>query len=250
MRKNIITSAIRKALDNFGYEVSRTRDQYAIQQSLLVGQPVRTIFDVGANIGDTVAAYRRTFPDAVLHAFEPVPACMDALAGRFASDGHVKLHQKGVGAVEETSKIFLSGGKSTHSMLGRPVDGKSYHREDSPIVGELDISVITVDGFVERQGIDHVDVLKIDVEGAEDKVLAGAVQLLKDQKASLLCMEVMFVTHYQGQELFHQLVARLDAFGYSVFDIPHFRRAKNGQLRWGDVIFVNEEIRKTQVDAS
>lgn len=48
--------------------------------------------------------------------------------------------------------------------------------------------------------------------------------------------------------MFHQLWGFLEPFGFSVFDLYDLQRARNGQLRYGDVLFVSEEVRAKCLD--
>ncbi len=92
MGQRRIRDAISAAFDALGYQVRRKQparwgdDAYRDQQRLLEGSPVKLVFDVGANVGDTVHQYRTLFPAATIHAFEPFPDVHRRLADRFAAD--------------------------------------------------------------------------------------------------------------------------------------------------------------------
>src|SRR5262245_5023655 len=55
-------------------------DAYAIQSTLFARSKVNTIFDIGANIGQTTAVYSRLFPKATIYSFEPFPMAFEELA--------------------------------------------------------------------------------------------------------------------------------------------------------------------------
>jgi hypothetical protein len=70
-----------------------------------------------------------------------------------------------------------------------------------------------LDDYLERQGITHVDFIKMDVEGAELEVLRGATSLLSRKPRPVWMMEVSDI--------------RTEAFGYSAKDIVEFLRERD-----------------------
>ena len=78
--------------------------------------------------------------------------------------------------------------------------------------------------------------------------LLGAEKLLEKEVVSLIYTEIMFVPHYEGGALFHEISSFLSGFEYSLFDIYKLFRAKNGQLRYGDALFVSSNIRSNVID--
>jgi hypothetical protein len=83
----------------------------------------------------------------------------------------------------------------------------------------------------------------MDVEGCELKVLRGLSRKLRGGCIRLIYAEVMFVPHYEGGCLFHEVSDFLCQSGYSLFDLYDLKRAGNGQLRWGNAIFLSPEMR-------
>lgn len=242
--------AAARAVKRRGFAITRVRDPFAAQAALLRGREVRTVFDLGANRGETVARYRTLFPCATVFAFEPFSACVRSLEERFGGDPAVQLVQKAVAEAEGGATLFVSGGPSTHSLLPRPASGAQYHPERAALRGEEEVATTTLHAFCAERGIETIDVLKIDVEGAELRVLRGAKDLLARKAVSLLLLETMFVEHYAGQALYHELAGFLHDHGYSLFDLYDLRRsAQNGQLRWGNALFVSPELRESVLDA-
>jgi FkbM family methyltransferase len=220
--------AVNAGLGHLGYRIAATRDPMAIQASLLRGRTVSSILDVGANVGQMIAPYRRRFPEATIHAFEPHPGCFDRLRARFGEDPRLRLVQMAMGEAEGTSHFLVSDRPTRHSLLA-PVRGG--------IQEEIEVQVTTLDAYLARTGIPHVDLLKVDVEGGELAVLRGARAALSDRRISGIFMEAMFIPHYEGQALFHELASHLAGFGFRVVDITDLRYTAEGQLRWGNVIF-------------
>jgi hypothetical protein len=53
----------------------------------------------------------------------------------------------------------------------------------------------------------------------------------------------MFVSHYEGGCMFHELTTFLEQYSYTLFNLYNLKRAKNGQLRWGNAIFLSPQVR-------
>ena len=58
--------------------------------------------------------------------------------------------------------------------------------------------IITLDDYAEKKNIDTIDILKIDTQGYEDKVLEGANQLLKKNKIKIIQLELIFSEIYEN----------------------------------------------------
>jgi hypothetical protein len=106
----------------------------------------------------------------------------------------------------------------------------------------------TLDAFAGSASLDHIDILKIDVQGGERAVLLGADRLLSQRKIDVLFLEAFFVPHYQGASLYHELAGLLQGYGYTLYNIYDMVRAANGQLRFADALFVSKEFRSSVVD--
>src|SRR6185369_426870 len=87
----------------------------------------------------------------------------------FNDAGGMVINAVAVGAESGTLPFFpVRDGNTGASSLAAGVDGGE----------EIRVPVVTLDGYVERKGIERVDLLKVDVEGAELLVFRGAHRLL------------------------------------------------------------------------
>lgn len=134
----------------------------------LVG-PTSTVFDVGANIGDwTAMAVAR---GARVHSFEISPPTARHLADRFQAHPSVSVNDIGLadrdGAIELLH--YPDEPRLSTTVPGYPHGGRIERREATVRRG---------DDYATEAGVDHIDLLKIDVEGAEPAVLRGFSHLL------------------------------------------------------------------------
>ena len=215
---------------------------FEIQKRLLGQKNELIIFDVGAYIGDIAVTYKKMFPQSTIHCFEPFPDSFQKL-NNLCRDESIKAHQIAFSNKKGKTTFHTNVDLSCNSLLP-PTEGEfKCYSAKSIKDGEIQVDTDTIDNFCVDAGISGIDILKLDVEGAEVKVLEGASKMLSHQVIKLIYSEVMFIPHYTGGCLFHELAAFLDKYGYTLLNFYHLRSAKNGQLRWGNAIFLSPEIR-------
>ncbi len=220
-------------------------------QRQLIGNSAKTcasIFDVGAHKGQTAGRYRAKFPAADIYCFEPFPASIAELQKRHSDDRKIHLVPKAVGYQPGTATFYVNAFDATNSLLRRPTSDRRYYPKSAGPKEAIEVDVVDLAGFVRTNNISTIDVLKLDIQGGELDALRGAEPLFEAGSISVVYTEIMFVPHYEGAPLFHEVWSFLSNFGYSLFDIYDLHRATNGQLRYGDAIFVSESVRNSVID--
>jgi len=131
--------------------------QYNI--SRITSNNVKTIVDLGSNIGFSVLHFKAKFPDAHVIAVEPEKHNYDQLLKNVKGYNNVDCLQNAIWYSQKNLGIFDSG-------LGeygfRVVDG------NQKLVGSVD--AITMDDIITRYNLQTIDILKIDIEGAEKEL--------------------------------------------------------------------------------
>jgi FkbM family methyltransferase len=148
--------------------------------------------DVGANIGAFTALMARgAAPSGHVHAFEPLASNRRRLRRNLELNGlcNVTLHETAIADVIGTSELltFGPGYESWASVARSKISLDSGTLEP---VERVPIATTTLDEFCAAEEIDRVSVLKIDVEGAEGRVLTGARDLLAAHRIELLLLEL------------------------------------------------------------
>ena len=167
--------------------------------------------DVGAYFGWYSLVVASEKAGATVHAFEPVPASGARLEEnrRLNVIGNVTLHRAAVGAEEGTAEIELppaSNGGSAHL---------SSASGDAP---REKVRVTTLDSVVEEEELARVDVVKIDVEGAEVEVLRGARRMLERFRPELVMELNPSALRERGAEP-RELLDALAELGYETYEI-------------------------------
>lgn len=233
------------------YRVEVPRAPMALQKALFdrlgIEQPV--IFDVGANVGQVTTKYRRLFPRAEIYCFEPFEPLVAALRTRFAGDSQVHIVPLAVSNRVGSADFHLTGNRATNSLLPRELTARRYFPKQAQATGEvIETPTTTLDAFCRERGIDRVDILKMDIQGGEMMALRGAAELLVNKSLKLIFTESALIRHYAGEALLYETAAFLAEYDFSLYDLYHLYRGRNGQLRYCEAIFVSPELRAGALD--
>jgi FkbM family methyltransferase len=202
------------------------------------GSYPHVIFDVGANVGDTAERYRELFPEAEIYCFEPYPQVFAQLSARYGQSPNLHLFKLALSEQTGTASFYTFSNPVANSLLPKAPDitevVDAQHIQDK---GVIPVETITLDEFCQRQKIDHIDILKFDIQGAELKALRGAESSLRKRKIGLIYLEVQFASLYTGQAWFFDIAHYLIERGYELFDFYNFTYREDGKLKWGDALF-------------
>jgi FkbM family methyltransferase len=164
-----------------------------------------TMFDLGANIGYYSIAIATALDGACsVHAFEPNPPTMRRLRKNLELNSVRGVFPREEGLTDQP------GSASVAEVAGD--SGSSYLESGGTI------PLTTIDLFCERQGIERLDLLKIDIEGAEFRALRGACATLRRFKPAIL-IELNPETLGRENSSVRELVEFLEDLGYRIADV-------------------------------
>jgi FkbM family methyltransferase len=191
------------------------------------------IVDVGSNLGQWASTASNVYPDVPLHMIEPQTICRPALDAFAARRGRAHVHGVVVSRPEVTHVLMVDaqlGSTGAHvipNTAGRTdgvrFDTSTLDRLIGPSIGDGDRIL-----------------LKVDVEGHELDVLAGASHVLR--RVEVIVSEVEFFdVADEGHTTFLAYATALHALGFELYDFAGLAsRRRDGRLRMGDAIFVRE----------
>jgi len=232
--------SLRAALRRFGRRRKELDPYLATRELVTADAPV--IFDVGANVGATARRYRALYPRATIHCFEPYPPSFAQLSAALAGDGLVSLHPTALSSAAGRAVLNVNRSAETNSLLPSDRRAAQYWGEGLlETQSEVEVPLQTLDGFCAESSIARIDVLKIDVQGAEYSVLEGADTLLAAARIGVIYMEVIIAPTYVGQRRLVDYLALASGKGYELFDFYNPTR-RDGRLIQSDVIFVSAEV--------
>jgi len=233
-----IANTIQRILRPAGYDLRHYKplrsDPYVVQATLCPNAAI--VYDIGAFRGQTALQYAALFPQARVYAVEPFPESFKLLP----TTSRITPLNAAIGAAEGVVTFHVNGRPETNSLLPRTA-GSRYFAEDANAVATIQVPAITIDRLATEHG--PPDIIKLDVQGAELLAIAGAVKTLTESAPSLIYTEVNFVPHYEGSALFGGVLGALGAYGYTLFGLYDLHHAANGQIRFGDALFVSPALR-------
>jgi FkbM family methyltransferase len=154
-------------------------------------KPGMTVFDVGASHGFYTLLFAKRAGPPLVHAFEPEEGNYARLRANLELNGFQGVHASQLAVVEEPGEVELNVyppelyGWHTLGQPAMEVEGKPV----TPL-GRRRVQGVTLDDYCADQGIERIDLLKLDVEGAELEALRGASRLLREKRIGCLLFEV------------------------------------------------------------
>lgn len=178
--QNFTKRALRQSIGKLGYRLRSRSGSWGIDpfddiDKMASCGSFKVVFDVGANKGQTSEKYLREFPFARIYSFEPGQEAFGFLSRVAARDPSKRIVATQAAMAAQPGKLrlrcFADTAKNTTNFLLTD----KFHKADAQTV---ECDAFSVDDFCERNKIARIDLLKIDVEGAEMAVLTGASNLL------------------------------------------------------------------------
>lgn len=183
----------------------------------LAVQPT-TIFDVGANIGDTVRAFKDFTPSAKIYAFEPISSTFQQLQKNTAKyRDRVHIYQIGFSFETRKAMINVTTFHGANSLETTAEDYRNIHPNIKAVTQE-EIPLVKMDEFVKDNSIEHIDLLKIDVEGHERDVLVGGSETLAS-RVDIVCMEMSLSRHGFESDEWIDLAKLMHDHGFGLYAI-------------------------------
>ena len=143
--------------------------------------PAGAVVDIGANLGIVSVLLSRRFADRQVHAFEPNPHTIAALRHNLALNKCSNVVAHGEAVADRNGSISFEA-HPTNRATTSIAHGDGVHAVMVPCT--------TLDTFMDRQGLDELALLKVDVEGYETTVLSGACRLLGERRVAIVFFEV------------------------------------------------------------
>lgn len=211
---NILRTGLQRYARSCGYDVRRALPTPMETVAALLGaENVRVCFDVGAFRGEYALDMTKVFPHASVYAYEPNPVEFQRLASAAGPDSRIIAIACGMGRRVATAKLHVTAGTASSSLL--PVEHDAVVDWGNSLTESTatTVNVVTIDSEIERIGIETVDFIKIDAQGFESEILAGAAKSFQARRIRALQIEMLVEKSYVGQAMPHELLTQCHDLG-------------------------------------
>ena len=203
---------------------------------------IRTVIDIGANVGEFTAVFAELFPDARIYAFEPLLDCFEQLR-KVAKQyqGRVKVFNIALGTQEGSFEFQRSSWAPASSFR----EMSNLHKKNYPHSARSEtvkVNVKTLDDVFKNIDLNKNIFIKVDVQGFEDEVIKGGLEVVK--QAKVLVVECSLQSTYEGEPMFDGIYNLLRSIGFE------YRGSLKQSIRKDDQSFLQADcvfMKKPQI---
>jgi FkbM family methyltransferase len=173
-----------------------------------------TVIDAGANIGDWASLFQKHVANrrGTIYALEPQPAAAARI--RALNLKCCEVVELALGEQPGSATFYTSGPLDTTGSLFDRRD--TYGRDRT--YNSFDVDVVRLDDFVQKRGIERIDFLKMDLEGAEYRALKGAAECLGSRRIRALSLE-FGTSNVNARVFFREIYDLLAGSGFAIFRV-------------------------------
>jgi FkbM family methyltransferase len=197
---------------------------------------IDTVLDIGANTGQFTKTILTLLPNSRIYSFEPLPDCFKELQQFTNGYSNITAFNIGVGAISG-SLSFEENEFSPSSSFLKMADTHKQAYAYTKNTKTVEVKIDRLDDLSKDFNLGSSLLIKIDVQGYEDKVLQGGMNTI--QQAKIIIIETSFVHLYESQPLFNDIYSVFRDWGFNYFGmIDQASDPKTGQILQGDAIFI------------
>lgn len=192
-----------------------------------------TLLDVGAYQGSFTDSFRQQFPDVEAILFEPTPNQYHFLKQKYQNDNSITVLQLGLSNMSSRSTLYLCEKPTSNSLL-KPLEA---------VESILEVDIETLDNLwiSKKISISNVDLIKIDTQGNDLRVLEGASETISHFQPLILA-ECIFDDLYMEQASFASIISYMDRLTYSPAGIFNTHSNENNLLAYCDILFAPKNL--------
>lgn len=197
-------------------------------------------YDIGASVGIFSSCLAKIPHVTAVHAFEPIPGSFKRLADRMRPYPQVTCHNVALGDVNQPQKMWVID-KATDSSSFRSIGELPKQEFSGNFAAHAEyLPVVRLDDYVQEHHLPAPDLVKIDVQGYEDKVLQGGRGTMG--QAAYCLLEMSFRPLYEGSPVFDDIYRQMRELGFRLIGIADILKGKSGLPLQVDGIFENEGL--------
>ncbi|HMG04650.1 MAG TPA: FkbM family methyltransferase [Chthoniobacterales bacterium] len=195
----------------------------------------RCVIDGGANRGSFTDAFLQLHRPERLVLVEALPDLAEKLRGRYAGKPGISVVSAALSDKNGEAQFEINRSEASSSLL--PIDPRNtaWFGRDLAVARTVRVPTMTLPQLIEEQGLQTVDLLKLDLQGAERAVLTGGESML--ERVRVIYTEVFFEPLYDGAWLFPEMHEFLCGRGFKLCGLSNIVHAGEGDLLQANATF-------------
>ncbi len=195
----------------------------------------RSVIDAGASNGSFTDAFLLLHRPQRIVLVEAIPARAEELRTRYAGKAGISIVSAALSDQKGTAQFEINRHVNSSSLL--PIDPRNdeWFSRDLRVAETVSVPTITLPALLDEQGLPTVDLLKLDLQGAERLVLTGGEAVL--ERVRVIYTEVFFEQLYAGAWLFWEMNEFLGGRGFKLCGLSNIVHASDGDLLQGNATF-------------
>ncbi len=214
-----------------GYSLAYTYDFIKSIENYIDLESINTVFDIGSRDGCQALELSDWFPESNIFLFEPVPSSFDFCVKNTIERNNIISNNLALSNFDGDTTFYqvINGNVGASSLLKVTTDYSHFKQEG------IDVRVNKAKTFIEENNIPNVDLLWVDVQGAEIDCFSGFEEHLQNVKA--IHTEVGLKSYYENGTDFDNLIRFMDANNFEKIKVLN-----NDAGLEVDVIFINKKF--------
>jgi FkbM family methyltransferase len=195
----------------------------------------RCVIDGGANRGSFTDAFLQLHRPERLVLVEALPDLAEKLRVRYAGKPGISVVSAALSDKNGEAQFEINRSEASSSLL--PIDPRNtaWFGRDLAVARTVRVPTMTLPQLIEEQGLQTVDLLKLDLQGAERAVLTGGESML--ERVRVIYTEVFFEPLYDGAWLFPEMHEFLCGRGFKLCGLSNIVHAGDGDLLQANATF-------------
>jgi FkbM family methyltransferase len=195
----------------------------------------RSVIDGGANRGAFTDAFLQLHRPTRLVLVEAIPDLAEKLRARYADKPNISVVSTALSNMKGQAQFEINKSEASSSLL--PIDPRNseWFGRNLTVARRIQVPTMTLPALMAEQGLQTVDLLKLDLQGAERFVLTGGEAVL--ERVRVIYTEVFFERLYDRAWLFWEMNEFLAARGFKLCGLSNIVHAPDGDLVQANATF-------------
>jgi len=205
----------------------------------LLDDPGQVVYDIGACGGTYSSFFAKVANVSEVISFEPIPTAYQELCRKTREHPHVRCFNVALGERAGSASFHWNEFTAASSLL----ELSDLHKTLFPYaqrVRPITVAVARLDDFVRHHHLPRPSLVKIDVQGFEDRVVAGGAETLR--QANYCVMEMSCVPLYRDAASFDDLYDRMRSLGFRLAGVVGGTVVSSGRSVQIDAVFANDRL--------